>query len=138
MMLGLNPHRTQDSQAMKRISLKEMSVEHLVERFVALAVAESEAIDRGDNSMYNRLFPQMEDVREELKDRPGDQRRALVPLLDHPNPQVRLIAAVTTLEVAPEVARRALELIKDRDEFPQAADAYGVLRRLDGVSLFPD
>ncbi len=123
---------------MKRISLKEMAVEHLVERFVALAVAESEAIDRGDNASYNRLFPQMEDVREELKKRPGDQRRALVPLFEHPNPQVRLIAAVSTLEIAPEAARRVLELIKDRDEFPQAADAYGVLRRLDGVSLFPD
>jgi hypothetical protein len=123
---------------MKRTSLKEMAVEHLAERFVALAVAESEAIDRGDIARYNRLFPQLEDVREELKKRPGDQRRALVPLLEHPNPQVRLIAAVSTLEVAPEAARRALELIKDRDEFPQAADAYGVLRRLDGVSLFPD
>jgi hypothetical protein len=123
---------------MKRTNLEAMSVEHLVERFVALAVAESEAIDRGDNARYNRLFPQLEDVREELKARPGDQRRALVPLLDHPNPQVRLIAAVSTLEIAPEAARRALELIKDRDEFPQAADAYGVLRRLDGVSLFPD
>ncbi len=123
---------------MKRTSLKEMAVEHLVERFVALAVAESEAIDRGDNARYNRLFPQLEDVREELKERPGDQRRALVPLLDHPNPQVRLIAAVSTLEIAPKAARRALELIKERQEFPQAADAYGVLRRLDGVSLFPD
>jgi hypothetical protein len=123
---------------MKRINLKEMAVQHLVERFVAIAVSQDRALDRDDTRTYNRLFPQMQDVREELKSRSGDERRALVPLLEHPNPQVRFIAAITTLEIAPEAARRALELIKERQEYPQAADAYGVLRRLDGVSLFPD
>jgi hypothetical protein len=123
---------------MKPFKLADIPVEQLVERFVAIAVAQDRALGRDDTRTYNRLFPQMQEVREELKKRPGDQRRALVPLLDHPSPQVRFVAAITTLEIAPEAARRALELIKDRDEFPQAADAYGVLRRLDGVSLFPD
>lgn len=123
---------------MKRLKLADIPVEQLVERFVAIAVAQDQALGRDDTKTYNRLFPQMQDVREELKSRPGDERRALVPLLKHPNPQVRFIAAITTLEIAPEAARRALELIKERQEFPPAADAYGVLRRLDGVSLFPD
>lgn len=131
-------HRAQDSQAMKRVKLTDIPVEHVVERFVAIAVAQDRALDQDDTRTYNRLFTQMQDVREELKSRPGDERRALVPLLEHPNPQVRFIAAITTLEIAPKAARRALELIKERQEYPQAADAYGVLRRLDGVSLFPD
>lgn len=74
---------------MKRLKLADIPVEQLVERFVAIAVAQDQALGRDDTKTYNRLFPQMQDVREELKSRPGDERRALVPLLKHPNPQVR-------------------------------------------------
>ena len=72
---------------------------------------------------FNRLYGQMDAVKKELKSRPGDQRRALLTLYDHPNIQVRLTAAEGTLAVAPEAARGLLQSIKDSREYPQAADA---------------
>jgi hypothetical protein len=49
----------------------------------------------------------------------------------HPNPQVRLMAAQSTLAVAPAGARQVLQELWDRKEFPQAADAMGTLRKLE-------
>lgn len=62
-------------------------------------------------------------VETELKRRPPDQRRALLALYDHPNAQVRLAAAKSTLAVAPAAAREMLQIIADSGEFPQAGDA---------------
>jgi hypothetical protein len=65
-------------------------------------------------------------------------RRALIPLLEHPNPQVRLKSAITTLALAPEAARRALQIISDRNEYPQAADARGMMSDLDEGRFIPN
>lgn len=111
--------------------LKALNVERLVDRFVEIALAQDRALDMNDTSKYNRLFDQMTLVLEELQTRPGDQRQALLPLLDHPNAQVRLMAAERTLAIAPAAARQALQVMKDRREFPQAADASWALRTLD-------
>jgi hypothetical protein len=69
--------------------------------------------------------------------RTGDQRRALISLYNHRNAQVRLKAAISTLAVAPNAARRVLQLITDRAEFPQAAHAYGMIRALEDGSYTP-
>ena len=79
---------------------------------------------------FNRLYGQMDAVKKELKSRPGDQRRALLTLYDHPNIQVRLTAAEGTLAVAPEAAQRIASKHQDSREYPQAADA-GILWDLD-------
>src|SRR5256885_13121507 len=107
---------------MKQANLKEITVDQLVAHFVALALEEGEVIYR-ETPRYNRLFRRMEDVRGELKSRHGDQRRALIPLLQHPNAQVRIKSALTTLALVPEASRLALQIINDRKEWPQAADA---------------
>ncbi len=116
---------------MKRIELQDLTVDQLVERFVDLALAQDHANDMDDIRKYNRLFPQMEDVRYELQTRPGNPRRALLPLLEHPSAQVRFLAAITVAPVEPEAARRALQLMWDRNEYPQAADAYSAIRAID-------
>ena len=122
---------------MKRISVGAMTLEQLSDRFVAIALAQDQAILDSEHARYNRLFDEMEVIREELKSRPGDQRRALLPQLKHPNAQVRLKAAITLLAVAPEAARQALEIIHDRKEYPQAADAFGMIRALDRGTFVP-
>ena len=91
----------------------------------------------GDNGTFNRLFKQMEAVKEELTSRPGDQRRTLIPLLEHPNAQVRLKSAIATLALVPKEARRVLEVISDRQEYPQAADARGMMMALDEGAYIP-
>jgi hypothetical protein len=62
----------------------------------------------------------MVDIRNELKHRAGDQRRALLPLLEHPNMQVRMKAAHTLLAISPTLARKALESVRASEIFPQA------------------
>lgn len=103
----------------------------LVALFIAIALAQYEAVAEDDTAEYNRLFREMAAVELQLKNRPGDQRKALIPALDHPNAQVRLKAAFATLAVAPLAARRTLQAISDQMEYPEAADARGMLRALD-------
>ncbi len=116
---------------MKRAKLQDMSVTDLVERFVAIALAQDRALLWDETAKYNRLYDQMDEVKAELKNRASDERHALLPLHAHPNAQVRLKAAIATLAVAPESARSVLQAISDRDEYPQAAYARGMLRALE-------
>ena len=111
--------------------LTGMSVEQLAERFLDITVQQHHAEMDDDNSLYNQVYGRMRAVEDELKSRPGDQRRVLLPLYNHPKAQVRLMAAVATLAIAPEAAREVLQIISDRDEYPQAADARGIMRDLD-------
>jgi hypothetical protein len=73
----------------------------------------------------------MKDIHDELKRRPGDQRRILVQLFGFPNMHVRLQAAKLTLAVAPLEARAQLQAIVDSKWFPQAGDAGMCLHNLD-------
>jgi uncharacterized protein DUF2019 len=107
---------------MKRPSLNEMSVDQLVERFTALAVEQDDALLKDDIAKVNRLFDRLEAVAE-LKMRQGDQRRALMPLYQYPNMQVRVKAAQATLAVAPQAARQCLQEIQASDWQPQALEA---------------
>ena len=108
---------------MKPFDLRKMSVADLVDRFAALGVGEFQAELRGEIAKENRLLLQMRDVTEELKRRPGDQRTALLRLFDHPNVQVRLMAAKLTLAVAPAAARQMLQDIEESKQYPQAGSA---------------
>ena len=98
---------------MARFNVKTMTVNELVERFVAIALDQDKALFNDEIAKFSKLYGQMDTVRNELKSRPGDQRSALLPLYTHPNIQVRLKAALTTMEVAPEAAREVFEKIAD-------------------------
>lgn len=123
---------------MKPFDLKKMSVAEMVERFSALGVGQFQADLEGDIKKVNRLLLQMRDVTEELKARPGDQRSALLPLFNHPNIQVRLMAAKLTLAVAPAAARQMLQDIYDSKRYPQAGDAGMSLSNLDQGIFKPE
>ena len=108
-----------------------MALNKLYERFIFAALDQHEAMLYGDSAKYSRLYEEIKRIEEELKKREGDQRRALINLFDHSNAQVRLNAAFATLALEPEAARGALQLISDRNEYPQAADARFMLEALD-------
>jgi hypothetical protein len=122
---------------MKRGDVEAMSVDQLVEQFTAIAIDQDRAITQDDSAKFNKLFDRMEDVKRSLKSREGDQRPALAPLLKHRNAQVRLKAAIALLALEPEAARDALQKISDANEYPQAADARGMLRALDEGRYVP-
>jgi hypothetical protein len=100
-----------------------MSVDQLVERFAALALEQDRALLGENITRVNQLYDALKDVESELKLRDGDQRRALLRLYDHKNPQVRLKAVKATLAVIPETARPMLQAIADSREYPQAGEA---------------
>jgi len=108
-----------------------MSVNDLVNLFAGLALQQDEAVLACDVKETNRLFWKLEVVEGELKSRPGDQRRALLPLYDHPNPQVRVKAAMATLAIAPAAARQVLEVIAKTCYGPQKLEAGMSLVNLD-------
>jgi hypothetical protein len=116
---------------MTSLELASLNVVQLVDRFVALALQQDRALLGEDVHRFNRLFDHMEAVKRELQARPGDQRSALLALLEHPNVHVRLKAAKATLAIAPEIARRTLQTIADSCAYPQAGDAGMSLANLD-------
>jgi Domain of unknown function (DUF2019) len=116
---------------MSRIKLGEMTIDHLVDRFMALAIEQDHALLGNEIARVNRLYDQLKDIEAELKARPGDQRRALLSLYSNSNPQVRLKAVMGTLAVAPEIARQMLHQIAKSREYPQAFDAGMSIRALE-------
>jgi hypothetical protein len=115
---------------MTGIDIPTAETSKLVAYFSELALARFNAERRGDIESYNQYFDILSAVEEELKARSGDQRTALVPLLGHANPQVRLDAAEATLKVAHASARQALQGLWNERIFPQAAYAMGTLHAL--------
>lgn len=117
---------------------ESMTTGQLVGEFLTLAMAQYRANLVDDIPKFNRLFRRMGLLEKELQQRPGDQRRELVRFYGHENAHVRLRAAIATLALEPEKARETLQIIHDRREFPDAADAYGMLRALDRGTYIPD
>ena len=113
---------------MKRVKLPDMTVVELVQRFADIALEQDRAELAEEREQYAPLFRLMEAVEEELKQREGDQRRALLSLYTHPNVQVRLKAAESTLAIARSAAEQALREIRNSKSYPQAGEA--------GMTLF--
>ncbi|MEC5289033.1 DUF2019 domain-containing protein [Aurantimonas sp. C2-6-R+9] len=128
---------TGSTQAAKR-DYRSFSIEQLVAAFVAVSLEQSEALHDRKIARYNRLYRDYAAIEEELRSRESDQRRALRPLFDHINAQVRMNAAFSTLAVLPEEAKEALRLIHLRREYPQAADAIGMLEDIEKGRFIPD
>jgi hypothetical protein len=79
--------RSSSVRTVARISrdkLKSLTSEELVGRFVDIGFAQDEALIYGEIAKFNRLFEQKDHVVDELRSRPGDQRRALLSLYDSP------------------------------------------------------
>jgi hypothetical protein len=122
---------------MKNLNLNELTVAELVNHFAAICVEQDRAEFQDEIATYNRLYKQKIAIRDELKSRPGDQRRALLVLFDHSNMQVRLQAAKATLAVAPEAARQMLRAIVNWGRQPYAGDAGMCLWTLDEGIFIP-
>jgi hypothetical protein len=122
---------------MTSVEPNDARVKDLVAKFVEIGIAQYDAAYVIDTRRYTRLYKAMERVRAELRSMPGDQRRALLPLLSHPNVQVRLRAAHSLLALYPDLARDALESIRRSGIEPQNGDAASAIRRLDEGSYIP-
>ena len=108
-----------------------------VQQFVEIGIAQYDAIYVIDNAKYNRLYKKMERIRAKLKEMPSDQRRALLPLLSHPNVRVRLKAAHSLIALYPDLARNALESIRRSGIESQNGEAAMAISGLDEGSYIP-
>ena len=122
---------------MTNIDRGTLSVAELVEEFIALGIKQHKAVWNGDTKTYSPLFERMQATKVELENRPGDQRLALKPLYEHQNIQVRLMAARSTLALAPIEARGVIESIAASNQFPCAGDAGVCLYMLDSGAFVP-
>jgi hypothetical protein len=106
----------------------EASSQTLVDQFVAFAVEQGTVIANDDTRRGNWLFDKLAAIERILVAR-GD-KRMLLPLLQHPDPWVRLIVARKVFAEVPEIARQVLEELKASKVMPaslQAASSLGFL-----------
>jgi hypothetical protein len=108
---------------MKKISLNKLTNDELVARYVEIGAAQGEALNNFDNPRYSRLYDKKIAVVNELRSRPGDQRRLLISLFDHPNRQVRLNAAESAYMLDRANAHAVLKEIAASRWQPQAGRA---------------
>jgi hypothetical protein len=122
---------------MSTINIGDLPISVLVDRFAALCEAQDKAELKGEHYKLKAQFRDMVAIEDELRDRPGDQRRALVALLDHRTIQVRLNSALAILPVCPAEARIALQRIAASGHYPQAAEAGMTLKALEEGTFTP-
>jgi hypothetical protein len=111
--------------------LKSLSTTDLKLMFEKLCIEQYDSLERDEIAAFNRRYDKIQAIEDELKSRPGDQRRVLMELFGHPNMQVRLTAARANLAVDYVAARREIQEIVDSKWFPQAGDAGMTLHFLD-------
>ncbi|WP_206454493.1 DUF2019 domain-containing protein [Aurantimonas marina] len=116
----------------------ELAVADIVREYIAIGLAQDKAIEVDDTGTFNQLARRQFAYEKELKRRTGDQRRALIPLLEHPNAQIRLNAAHATLVVAPLLARETLEAVAAWESGSQAFDAGMAIQMLDDGRFVPE
>jgi hypothetical protein len=121
---------------MKNKALSGMSEAELVALFMKYAVDQDDALLGNEIGKVNKLYWKITAIKDELKSRPGDGRRALVPLFDHPNPQVQVKAAKATLALVPVAARQVLESLQTC-RGPQQLEAGMTLAFLDDGTFKP-
>lgn len=116
---------------MTSASLRSLSARQLKILFEKLCIEQYDALERMEFTAFNKRYDRIQAIQEELKSRPGDQRRILMELFGHPNMQVRLTAAHANLAVDYISSRQELRAIADSKWYPQAANASITLDHLD-------
>lgn len=122
---------------MSAANLVPLSIDALTRLFETLCIEQYDALERMKIAAFNRRYDRIQAIQDELKSRPGDQRRALMRLFGHSNMQVRLTAARANLAVDYPAARRELQAIVDEQWHPQAGDAGMTLHFLDTGEYTP-
>ena len=119
-----------------RKSISDLTTEELVVLFIDLSLEMKRADDWMENGAYNRAYDKQRKVTVELRERSGDERRALLPLLAHPNIQVRLDAATATLALSP-AATEAMQGIASLGYCWQAIRARDMLQAIEKGTWTP-
>lgn len=93
--------------------MEDLSVQEIVDVYVAAAAKHGRATEAGDYKAANEAHDVIAPGYRELRSRGVEAQRALLPLLEHPDPGVRGWAAAHGLEFAPNQAEPTLEDLAD-------------------------
>jgi hypothetical protein len=119
---------------MNNITYSLMSIDELLELFTNACLAQYETwVFPDETEASNKEFWILVAIKDELTSRGPDARRALVRLLIHDNPQVRLQAAKFVYPVARAEARKCLQDLASANLPVQTLDARMTLWRLEEV-----
>lgn len=124
--------RSRRSDEWRRTGLETESLDRLIDRFKACAIAYDEA-DGSDETEH--LYWDLEKVKQELQRREGDQRRELFSLYTDPNIRVRALAARATRTLAPLLSEHREQNIDDDAWLPPASGLD--IERAGIAQLFP-
>ena len=123
---------------MNGADFSSMEVDGIVDVYVAAAAHHYGATQHGDAKGAKLAFDTVAAAYRELRVRGPEAQRALLPLLRHENPAVRLAAGAHALEFAPEEGGPALTELAEEDETSVAFDAEMTLELWRGGELrFP-
>ncbi len=123
---------------MSRMELDTLTDTQLVDRFTTLSLQQYDVLQIHNTKTYTKLFHRLHAVAGVLRKRGLDARRALLPLLDHENAQVRLNAVHQLLAIEPLRARATLAALAEFAPGPQRLPAGMALMRLDSGEYKPD
>lgn len=117
---------------MRNLDLSKLDADALLKLHVEWSMQQDVALQRANISKVNELGGRINQINNELKSRPGDQRGTLASLLSHPNAQVRFNAAQSLIRILPIEARQTIQVIADSGVFPLAGHAGMYLSMHDG------
>lgn len=120
----------------RKTQMCSMSLDEIKEYFIELSAKKRETDDYFDTYTYNKIFKILREIRSELKQRPGDQRSILIPLIAHPNLQVRLNASAATLAITPD-ALTMLRAIASLGWDPERSEARSLVDAIDEGRYIP-
>jgi uncharacterized protein DUF2019 len=118
-------------------NLQTVPNDQLVATYIELSQQEDDALLRNDGARATRLAYRRKEVDGVLRARGIQARRMLLPLLTHPNAQVRLNAAKHLLAVAPAEARATLEDLAAHGPGDQRGSAGMCLDLMDDGTFKP-
>lgn len=93
---------------MKKIEVRKISTEHLIEKTRTLSAERMRAIYAGKPKDGNRMYDLLVAIHRELRARGIEAQRQLMALLDDPDLGTRCWAATAVMEFAPDEGERVL------------------------------
>jgi len=102
-----------DKRSSKTPASQDRGLEENVASYVSAVIGASQAVDQGNESALRREEKALKREKERLRERGTAGQRALISLLRHPNPWVRLDAAAQCLAFDRDAAEKSLEQVSE-------------------------
>jgi Domain of unknown function (DUF2019) len=98
---------------MTKKSFEHMTIQELIAAYEQIVLEQDQSFRFEKNTKFNKEFKIRVAIVEQLRSRPGDQRKALAPLLDRREPWMRICVAEDTYSLDPERSRKYMQTVAD-------------------------